>query len=476
MKKIMLTYAPGDLSAKIKNRYKYRFEEIVPVTMRACNDLGYMAAALKQFGHEIFLRDYKIEKLTALDFLDDILTFNPDVIVVSTTNINIVEDLKTIRMIKSSNPEITIILKSELFYNPSDEILNNLPMTGVDYAIGSDAAFVLPKLIDAHFDNPSEVSNIPFIVVFKNGQAYKNNFDVQGGDINSLPLPDRSLMRNEYYYRPDNKEVIASIITGKGCDFEYLHCGDVHHKELRIRTPENVFAEIIDCYRNYGIRNFFFPSDTFASNEKWIEQFCDLIKENNIAKEIDWIAVVNPAKFTEYMASQMKSAGCSLLIIRFEAGSEESLMRSKCGFSADECYNTAEIAQKAKLKIYGIFTMGFPWEEEIHILETKKMIGKICPDYLSLVFPVPFPNSEIEKIFREANILKDALIANNVIKIPTLGTKFISHKVLKNLRRSILLRYYLNPKLLLKKLKEISKNPSEFMNYLKSAKEAVKKR
>ena len=475
MKKIMLAYAPGDLSEKIKNRYKYRFEDIIPITMRACNDLGYMSAMLKKFGHEVFLRDYKIEKATALDFLDDILTFNPDVIVVTTSNINLVEDLKIIRMIKSSNPKITLVLKSELFFNPTDEILNNLPMTGVDYLIGSDAAFVLPRLIEAHFENPGELTNIPFITIFRNGRFLKTNFDVQGEDINSLPLPDRSLMKNEYYYRPDNKEVIATIITGKGSNFECLYCGEVQHKNLRIRTPENVIAEILDCYKNYGIRNFFFPSDTFSNNEKWIERLCDLMKENNIAKNIDWIATVNPAKFTEYMASQMKSAGCSMLIIRFEAGSEESLVRSKSGFSTDECYNTAEIAQKEKLKIFGLFTVGFPWEEERHIIETGKMINKICPDYLSVSFPVPFPNSELEQIYRQDNILKDDLIANNVIKIPALGTKFISHKVLKGLRKNILLRYYLNPKLLIKKLKEISKNPSEFKKYIKASVDTVKR-
>lgn len=477
MKKIMLTYAPGDLSVKIKDRYKYRTKDVIPATMRACNDLGYMAAVLKQHGHEVFLRDYKIEKATALDFLDDILTFNPNVIVITTTNINIVEDLKIIRMIKSSNPEITIILKSELFFNPSDEIINNLPMTGVDYTIGSNAAFILPKLIEAHYENPQELTNIPFITIFRNGQGYKTDFNTVGGDINSLPLPDRSLMKNEYYYRPDNKEVVATIITGKGSNTDCLHCEEAqfYNGSPRIRTPENVIAEILDCYNNYGIRNFFFPADTFSNNEKWVEQLCDLMKENNIAKNIDWIASVNPAKFTEYMASQMKSAGCSTLIIRFESGSEESLVRSKSGFSTDECYNTAEIAEKNKLKIFGLFTIGYPWEEESHIIETRKMITKISPDYLSVTFPVPFPNSEIEKIFRNDNILKDPLIANNVIKIPAIGTKFISHKVLKGLRRSILLRYYLNPKMLLKKIKGITKNPAEFSNYIKSTAKIVKK-
>ena len=476
MKKIMLAYAPGDLSEKIKARYKYLTRDVIPVTMRACNDLGYIAATLKQEGHEVFLRDYKIEKATALDFLDNILTFNPNVIVISTTNVNIVQDLKIIRMIKSSNPEITIILKSDIFFNPSDEIINNLPMMGVDYAVGSDAAFVLPKLIKAHYENPQELYNIPFLTIFRNGQGTKTNFDFEGFDINSLPLPDRSLIKNEYYYRPDTKEVIATIMTAKGNnkDCLYNEKSPLSGANPRIRTPENVMAEILDCYNNYGIRNFFFPSATFSNSEKWVEQLCDLIKENNLAKNINWIASVNPSSFTEYMAVQMKAAGCSLLLIRFESGSEETLIRSKCGFSADECYNTAEIAEKAKLKIFGLFSIGYPWEEESHIIETRKMITKISPDYLSVSFPVPFPNSELEQIFRIENILKDPLIANNVIKIPALGTKFISHKALKYLRRNILMRYYLNPKMLIKKAKGITKNPNEFTDYVKSTANIVK--
>ena len=71
MKKIMLCYPPGDLSDRIKNRYKFNTTDIFPKTMKACNDLGYMAAALMPDGHEVFLRDYKIEQKTALDFLDD---------------------------------------------------------------------------------------------------------------------------------------------------------------------------------------------------------------------------------------------------------------------------------------------------------------------------------------------------------------------------------------------------------------------
>ena len=95
----MLCSPPGDLSVNIKNRYKYRTSDIVPHSMRACNDLGYIAAMLQNAGHEVFLKDYKIEQKTALDLLDDVLKNCPDMLLFKTDIANIFEDLKLVRMI-----------------------------------------------------------------------------------------------------------------------------------------------------------------------------------------------------------------------------------------------------------------------------------------------------------------------------------------------------------------------------------------
>ena len=59
---------------------------------------------------------------------------------------------------------------------------------------------------------------------------------------------------------------------------------------------------------NYGITNFYFPSDTFNHNEKWVEEFCDYIIESPMNGNIEWIANVNVASFTEYMAMEMKNS------------------------------------------------------------------------------------------------------------------------------------------------------------------------
>ena len=465
MKKIMLCYPPGDLSKKIKNRFKFFTKDIIPHSMRACNDLGYMAATLRNDGHEMFLRDYKISNSTALDFLDDILKYAPDVIVIKTDIANIFEDLKFVRMIKSSNPNIIVVLKSEIFFDASEDLLINLPLGCADYLIGSDAAFVLPLLIKYHFESPEMIYQVPFITICKNGLMQKTNFLAPHGNINNLPFPARDLMQNEYYYRPDNEAVTATIYTARGC---FDTCLDSFLEDCKsdIRTAKSVFDEMFECFSKYGIRTFFFPSDTFTSDEKWVEELCDLIVNSEMANNIDLIINVNISKFTDYMAMEMKSAGCSIVVMRFDCGSDDSLVRMKKGITTDECCNAAEIAIKNKLKVYGLYSLGLPWEDESHLIATKKMMNKISADFISIAMPVAVPDSQIEKIYREENILKESIISKDGIKIPVLGTKFLTHKKIRNFRRETLLSYYFNPKFMFKKLVEIVKQPELFKKYM----------
>lgn len=465
----MLCYPPGDLSRKIKNRYKFNTLDVLPHTMKACNDLGYMAAVLRNNGHEIFLRDYKIEESTALDFLDDVLNFSPDMLVLCTSCTNIFEDLKLVRMIKSSSPEIAVVLKSEMFFDASNDLLCALPLGGVDYLIGSDAAFVLPLLIKGHFENPDMLYQVPFITICKNGLMQKTNFHAPHGDINDLPFPARDLMKNEHYYRPDNLKVIATIITSRGCDKKCMHCSEsvLSDNTCHIRPASKVFDEMYECYSQYGITNFFFPVDTFTHNEKWVEEFCDLIIDSPMNGNVDWIANVNISTFTEYMATEMKAAGCSIVVMRFDCGTDDSLIRLNRGFTIDESYNSVEIAKKAKLKIYGLYSMGLPWENDEHLSATRNMMLKNCTDFVSLALPVPYPDTAVERAFREANILREPIITKDGIKIQALGTKFLTHRYLRRYRRSTLLWYYLNPGMFFKKLLTVTKEPDLFISYLK---------
>lgn len=463
----MLAYPPGDSTRKIKNKYLYNNSDIIPYTMKACNDLGYMAATARNAGNKVFLKDYKIQNASALDFIDDVLQFAPDMIVLSTSIHNVFEDLKLVRIIRSSNPHIAIVLKSEMFFDSSEELLCSLHLGAVDYLIGSDAAFVLPLLITAHFENQAELYKIPFITICKNGSMTKTNFHAPHGNINDLPFPARDLMKNEYYYRPDTKQVIATINVSRGCEQMCMNCNQAKtsNSTLYLRSAKNVFEEILECYSKYGIRCFFFPDDNFTYDEKWVEELCDYIMNSQMAYSVHWIANVNISKFTEYMATLMKDAGCTNLIMRFESGSDDTLLKMKKGYTVDECLNAVSIARKAKLSVFGIFTIGLPWENMEHLKATRKVMFKIGADVISLALPVPYPGTRLEQCYKDFNMLKEPLFQQKGLKIPILGSKFLTYKDIRRFRRKTILLYYIYPVYMFRKLIEIAKKPSLFSKY-----------
>ena len=62
MKKIMLIYPPGEVYQRGEDRCQINVESSVSNSLRACNDLGYVASILKD-KYKVFLKDYPAEKL-----------------------------------------------------------------------------------------------------------------------------------------------------------------------------------------------------------------------------------------------------------------------------------------------------------------------------------------------------------------------------------------------------------------------------
>ena len=115
MKKVMLLYPPGVLYQRGEDRCQVNVNETTVNTVRACNDLGYASSVLKKRGYSVFLKDYQSEGLSLKSLLDDVESQKPDVVLLSTTNGTIFDDLKIITKIKDIKNDIVFILKGAIF-------------------------------------------------------------------------------------------------------------------------------------------------------------------------------------------------------------------------------------------------------------------------------------------------------------------------------------------------------------------------
>ena len=469
MKKIMIMYPPGRMFQRGEDRCQIDISASSANTNRPCNDLGYVSAILKNNGYKTFLRDYQGEKETEETLLSDFKREAPDVVFMSITNGSIHDDLKTVDLLKKQKPDTVFILKGSIFFNPKEEVLNKIDLKNADYLIGGEVEFIIGNLINAHFDDKSKLADIQGIT-YKNadGQFVINIQTEFKDELENLPFPDRYSMKNELYINPETNKPMALIITDKGCPYACSYCLSpvISGRKIRSRSNESIVAEIKECIEKHNITNFFFKSDTFTANKEKIKDFCRLLISENLGNKINWVATARVNNIDDELVSLMKKSGCSLVAVGFESGSNESLEKMNKKTTVEMNLNAAKICKKYKLEILGYFLIGFPWETEEHIRQTKKHIFEVNADYIEISIIVPFPNTPIyNELVMNNTSLPDVTGYDSFNNIYEKYGKIPAEK-LSEFRKKTLLQYYTRPSYIIKKLSKINSLPV-FMNYVK---------
>ena len=464
MSNVMLIYPPGEIFQRGEDRCQSNIKSSTSTSMRACNDLGYSAAILRNTNN-IFLKDYQTEELSYKEFEEDVLNFKPDFIFLSTTNGSIYEDIAVVNKIKKKYENCKIILKGAIFFDAPFELLEQIDLKNVDFLIGGEVEFCIKDIIDGD----KKIEDIIGIFYKENGVWHKNSFASWGDDLDSIPFPARDLMKNDLYMRPDVNRPMATIQTSRGCPSRCIYClsPKISGRCVRFRSPKNVFDEILECYEKYNIKDFFFKADTFTINKKWTLELCNLIKNSKLNGKIHYTANSRVKPIDEELLIALKETGCFTIAFGFETGSAETMEKIKKGVTLEDNLRAMKLAKKVGIPVFGFFMIGFPWEEKKHIEETKKMIFKLNPDFLELHIALPYYGSEFYDLCKEENVLNENVVGTDYFHSSTKGTKYITNKELLSFRKKVLLLYHIRPSYIIKKLLQSGLNPVIIGNYFK---------
>lgn len=464
MKKIMLIYPPGSLYQRGEDRCQINVEASISNAMRSCNDLGIVASILRQ-DYKIFLKDYQTEKLSIEILEKDFRHENPDIVFISITNGSIFEDLKIAEFLKSIKKEVIIILKGALFFNPEKDLFNELNLNTADYLIGGEIEFIIKPLLEAHYNNKKLLEKIEGICYKKNGEWVSNNVINFNDNLDDIPFPDRSLMNNSLYINPLSNKPMATISASRGCPSSCIYCLSplISGKKVRFRSIQSVLNELIECVDKYNITEFFFKSDTFTINKNWVLELCNAIINSPLNSKISWCANSRVNTIDEEMIIKMKEAGCTLIALGIESGSQDSLIKMKKGTNIEQSIKTVNIIKKYGISILGFYLIGFPWETLSHLEETKKLIFKLDTDFIELSIIVPFKGSDLYNMYDN---LKSNVLGKDSFKEIAQSTQYISIKQLKTFRKKIILLYHLRFSFIIKQLKRKNLSFKTLLNYI----------
>lgn len=475
MDKVMLIYPPGRMFQRGEDRCQSNTDESAAASMHACNDLGYAAAILLNKHYEVFLRDYQTENASFDDVVNDTKKFTPDMILISVTNGTVLEDIDFVKKLYAVYP-CKFVLKGAVFFDTDDELLSTDGLDKVACLTGGEIDTVIGDIADMLLRETKKPEDINDIIYKKDGKFIKTPCGCFCDDLDSIPFPARQLMNNSLYVRPDNGEPMATIQVSRGCPSQCIYCLTpiISGTKVRFRSPENVFAEIEECYYKFNIRNFFFKADTFTINSEWACRLCDMIINSPLHGKIEFTANSRTKPLDPVLLKKMKKAGCFMIAVGFESGNDETMKRIKKGATVEDNLKAAKMIKEAGLPLFGFFMIGFPWETEEMMNDTKKLIFEIDPDFVELHVAMPYLGTGLyDECMKYDTVIKGAW-GSDYYTPNTKGTAFVPSERLQKLKSRYLLEFYLRPNYIMKKFLLCVKQPSTLGNYAHYAIRLVK--
>lgn len=454
-KKILLIYPPSPVMNR-EDRCQQPTKELLVIPPLPPTDLMYLAAVAEREGLEAKIADYS----QGGNFEEDLQNFKPDYLVVNVATPTFKTDLSAMTVAKEICPNIITIAKGAAFLTVAFEVMYF--QKDLDLILFGEPEDTLKEILQGK----------PYSEIL--GLYYRDDLRAKftGSrpfieDLDRLPFPARHLVDNNIYRRPDNNQVQATIKVSRGCPFHCFFClaTPVSGAKVRKRSPENIVEEIKECVNKYGIKNFLFWSDIFNIDKEWVMELCQKIIDSGL--DITWSANTRADTADEEMAQKMYEAGCRLVSIGVESGSQEMLDKIGKKITLDDVRLTVKIFKKAGIKIYNYFVIGLPWEDEETVEDTIDFAIELDSDFISFYTATPLPGTRFYEYAKENKLINSDTSFSSAYFYPSVNTHHLSKDKVFELHKKAIKSFYLRPSYICKMLAKI-RSFEEFKNYFKA--------
>lgn len=454
-KKILLIYPPSPVLNR-EDRCQQPTKELLVIPPLPPTDLMYLAAVAEKVGLEAKIVDYS----QGGDFEKDLKEFQPDYLVVNVATPTFKSDLASLTVAKEICPDVITIAKGAAFLTVAFDVMYF--QKDLDLILFGEPEDTLKEVLEG-----KDYSKILGLYYRDDLRAKFTGPRPFIEDLDKLPFPARHLVDNNIYRRPDNNKVQAVIKVSRGCPFHCFFClaTPVSGAKVRKRSAENIIEEIRECVEKYGITNFLFWSDIFNIDKEWVMDLCQKIIDSGL--KITWSANTRADTADEEMAYKMYEAGCRLVSIGVESGSQEMLDKIGKRITLDDVRLTVKIFKKAGIRIYNYFVIGLPWEDEDSVEDTIDFAIELDSDFISFYTATPLPGSKFYEYAKENGLIDSDTSFSSAYFYPSVNTHHLSKERVFELHKKAIRRFYLRPSYIFRMLTRI-RSFTEFKNYFKA--------
>ena len=302
--------------------------------------------------------------------------------------------LRLAKELKQADSEIVTVFGGPQASCTAEVTLKTMPF--VDYINTGEGENTVVPLFNGILRGEGDLNVIPGLHYRKDGQLFHNNELVPLCDLDSLPywddrllpMEDPEVLKDQYYFMP--------IDIGRGCPYSCTFCctGYFWRRVYRMKSTDEIIADIKYYKEKYGIRSFWFTHDAFTVNRKLVTEICDRILEEKL--DIVWRCSARLDCISEELILKMKQAGMVRMSFGVETGSPRMQKLINKHLDLKKAKGLVDFLLKEQIWVGLYFMYGFPQETEEDLNQTLEMAYSMIDagvHYVSMFYCKFCPNT-----------------------------------------------------------------------------------
>ncbi|MFN8063576.1 MAG: radical SAM protein [Vicinamibacterales bacterium] len=415
--------------------------------------LATAAALAKKHGHETEMRDSVASGETYEHYYDHVQAFAPQVVVIETSTPTLRHDIGVVEEIRRRVPDVTVIFSGMHFELEEASFLERYPQ--VDFTVYGEYEFSTVQVIDRLDRGEHDFAGIEGLIYRANGTAVKAAIDAsveeshahasEGGGCGSSSAEDQSAPKTLRLLKKDDAVASAPVVRNdfkklvpmeqlpwaerdglpmenyydgvcglerpqlqlmatRGCPYGCIFCGwpqmIYRGPKYRVRTVQDVVAEIKANLEKVPYKSFYIDDDTVNIRKQYILDLAKAIKDAGL-HTIPWGTMGRADLMDEEMLAALKDAGLFSIKYGVETADQNLLNEIKKNIKIDDVIKGVEMTKKFGIKVHLTFTFGLPSDTPETIERTIQLACRLPVDTVQFSITTPYPGTEMYRLYKK---------------------------------------------------------------------------
>jgi anaerobic magnesium-protoporphyrin IX monomethyl ester cyclase len=284
--------------------------------------------------------------------------------------------------------------------------------SAVDFVVYGEGEAALVELLRA-LDGDGDLGEIAGLCWRRDGRPECNEPRPFEGDLDSLPIPAWDLPDLDAYAKLPNWNGIlkgrryATVSTSRGCPYRCKYCHNYFGKSLRVRTPENVLAEMEILVAEHGVDEIHVVDDVFNFDAKRAMAICVGVRERIPGVAFAFPNGLRADIMTPELIDALAAMGTYRIVYGVESVTPRLQKETRKNLDLDRASTVIEATSKAGIITGGYFMLGLTGETRDEMMRTIDFAVRSNLDSASFFKATPYPGSPFYDEALEAGRIKD---------------------------------------------------------------------